>query len=397
MNKQKTAKVLQWKQEVFVMKIKSTRIWIAGDFMPGVIEISGESIVSVLPYETQADIDYGDLRIVPGFIDIHCHGAYGFDTNYANEEGLKKWTKNIVHEGVTGFLATTITEMKPVLTKAVENVAKVHDENRYEGARILGIHFEGPYLDMAKKGAQPAAAIVPPSVEEFKEYQKAAHNLIKVITLAPEHDKDFALTRYASTHGTVVSMGHTSATYEQAMMAVANGASSITHTYNAMSPFNHRQNGMVGAALRLHDLYSEVICDCNHSTPEALNIFFREKDSTKAIMISDALMCKGYPVGTKFEFGGQGIVIYPDGSAHLIKEGNLAGSTMKTNEGLRNLVERALVPFDKALNSCTCNPAALLHMDDHLGYIKVGYDASITILNDDYSVASCFVEGIKQF
>ena len=397
MNKQKTAKVLQWKQEVFVMKIKSTRIWIAGDFMPGVIEISGKSIVSVLPYETQADIDYGDLRIVPGFIDIHCHGAYGFDTNYANEESLKKWTKNIVHEGVTGFLATTITEMKPVLTKAVENVAKVHDENRYEGARILGIHFEGPYLDMAKKGAQPAAAIVPPSVEEFKEYQKAAHNLIKVITLAPEHDKDFALTRYASTHGTVVSMGHTSATYEQAMMAVANGASSITHTYNAMSPFSHRQNGMVGAALRLHDLYSEVICDCNHSTPEALNIFFREKDSTKAIMISDALMCKGYPVGTKFEFGGQGIVIYPDGSAHLIKEGNLAGSTMKTNEGLRNLVERALVPFDKALNSCTCNPAALLHMDDHLGYIKVGYDASITILNDDYSVASCFVEGIKQF
>ena len=250
---------------------------------------------------------------------------------------------------------------------------------------------------MAKKGAQPAAAIVPPSVEEFKEYQKAAHNLIKVITLAPEHDKDFALTRYASTHGTVVSMGHTSATYEQAMMAVANGASSITHTYNAMSPFNHRQNGMVGAALRLHDLYSEDICDCNHSTPEALNIFFREKDSTKAIMISDALMCKGYPVGTKFEFGGQGIVIYPDGSAHLIKEGNLAGSTMKTNEGLRNLVERALVPFDKALNSCTCNPAALLHMDDHLGYIKVGYDASLTILNDDYSVASCFVEGIKQF
>ena len=91
------------------MKIKSTRIWIAGDFMPGVIEISGKSIVSVLPYETQADIDYGDLRIVPGFIDIHCHGAYGFDTNYANEESLKKWTKNIVHEGVTGFLATTIT------------------------------------------------------------------------------------------------------------------------------------------------------------------------------------------------------------------------------------------------------------------------------------------------
>lgn len=382
------------------MLIQSTHVWICGDFIPAEIEINDGKITEIYPINTKpADKDYGDLRIVPGFIDIHCHGAYGYDTNYAEPEGLKKWAKGIVHEGVTGFMSTTITELKPVLMKAVKNVAAVKKdfEAGRDGADILGIHFEGPYLDMKYKGAQPPEAIVPPSVDEFKEYQEAANGLIKIITLAPEHDPDYALTRYCSENGVVVSIGHSGATFQEAILAVANGAKSITHTYNGQSPFNHRANGVTGAALRLHDLYSEVICDCNHSTPEALNIFFREKDSTKAIMISDALMCKGYPVGTKFEFGGQGIVIYPDGSAHLIKEGNLAGSTMKTNEGLRNLVERALVPFDKALNSCTCNPAALLHMDDHLGYIKVGYDASITILNDDYSVASCFVEGIKQF
>lgn len=379
------------------MKIKSKRVYVAGDFMPAVISFHGTTIDAIEPYGNEADEDFGDLMILPGFIDIHCHGAYGFDTNYAEPEGLRNWAKNIVQEGVTGFLATTITEHKDVLLKAVKNVADVVNGAPYEGARILGIHFEGPYLDMKYKGAQPPEAIVPPSVEEFKEYQEAAKGLIKVITLAPEHDTDFALTKYCAANNVVVSMGHSNATYEEALMAVANGAKSITHTYNAMSPFSHRENGLVGASLRLHDLYSEVICDCNHSTPEALNIFFRSKDSTRAIMISDGLMCKGYPVGTKFMFGGHEIEIYPDGSAHLVKEKNLAGSTMKINDGIRNLVKKACVPFKDALNSCTLNPASLLRMDDHIGRISSGCDASLAILNDDFNVKSVFVQGTKQF
>lgn len=379
------------------MKIKSSRVFIAGDFIPAVISVNGKTIDAVLPYETEADEDYGDLRIVPGFIDVHCHGAYGFDTNYADPEGLKKWTKNIVHEGVTGFLATTITEHKDVLLKAVKNVADVVNEGTYEGARILGIHFEGPYLDMKYKGAQPPEAIVAPSVEEFKEYQDAADGLIKIITMAPEHDEGFALTKYAASNGVVVSMGHSNATFNQAVMAIANGAKSITHTYNAMSPFSHRENGLVGTALRLHDVYSEVICDCNHSTPEALNVFFHSKESTKAIMISDGLMCKGFPTGTKFMFGGHEIEIYPDGSAHLVKEKNLAGSTLKINEGLKNLVEKAGVPFAEALNSCTLNPATMLKMEDKVGRIVAGCDASIVVLEDNYDVKSVYVQGEKQF
>ncbi len=379
------------------MKIKSSRVFIAGDFIPAVISVNGKTIDAVLPYETEADEDYGDLRIVPGFIDVHCHGAYGFDTNYADPEGLKKWTKNIVHEGVTGFLATTITEHKEVLLKAVKNVADVVNEGTYEGARILGIHFEGPYLDMKYKGAQPPEAIVAPSVEEFKEYQDAADGLIKIITMAPEHDEGFALTKYAASNGVVVSMGHSNATFNQAVMAIANGAKSITHTYNAMSPFSHRENGLVGTALRLHDVYSEVICDCNHSTPEALNVFFHSKESTKAIMISDGLMCKGFPTGTKFMFGGHEIEIYPDGSAHLVKEKNLAGSTLKINEGLKNLVEKAGVPFAEALNSCTLNPATMLKMEDKVGRIAAGCDASIVVLEDNYDVKSVYVQGEKQF
>ncbi|MCR5794890.1 MAG: N-acetylglucosamine-6-phosphate deacetylase [Solobacterium sp.] len=377
------------------MIIKSTRVYISGALIKAALQIENGRIEAVLPYETPADEDYGDKRIVPGFIDVHCHGAYGFDTNYAESEGLRKWAAGIPSEGVTGFLATTVTEKKEVLTKALLNVNEVYHSD-YKGARILGVHFEGPYLDMKYKGAQPPEAIAVPDVEEFMQYQEASGGLIRIITLAPEHDPDFALTRYASTHGTVVSIGHSSATYDQTLLAIANGASSLTHTYNAMTPLSHRENGVVGAALRLHSLYSEIICDCNHSTPAALHIFFEAKDASKAVMISDSLMCKGFEAGTRFMFGGHEIEIYPDGSAHLVQEKNLAGSTMKMNEGLRNLVEKAEVPFSKALDACTVNPASLLRMDDHLGCLRAGYDADIVVLNDDYSVMQTYCKGIPQ-
>ena len=137
------------------MLIQSRKVWIADQFFEAMIEVQGDKITGVLPYGSRpADVDYGDLRIVPGFLDIHCHGAFEFDTNDANEEGLRRWSKNIVSEGVTGFLATTITQSEEVLTKAVANVAKVMEDG-YEGAEILGIHFEGPYLDMKYKGKHP--------------------------------------------------------------------------------------------------------------------------------------------------------------------------------------------------------------------------------------------------
>ncbi len=378
------------------MFIQSNRIYISGIFMPAVLSMENGKITGIFSIGTQKpDIDYGNKRIVPGFIDIHCHGAYGFDTNYAEAEGLRNWAKNIVKEGVTGFLATTITEKKDVLLKAVKNVAEV-SSHEYEGARILGIHFEGPYLDMKYKGAQPPEAIVVPDIQEFKEYQEAAQGLIKVITLAPEHDPDFTLTRYCSANDVVVSMGHSAISFSEALLAIANGAKSITHTYNAMTPFTHRENGLTGIALRMHDVYSEIICDGNHSTFDAMHIFYNSKNSSKAIMISDSLMCKGFPTGTKFLFGGHEIEIYPDGSAHLVKEGNLAGSTMKINEGLRNVVEKAMVPFDKAIDSCTINPASLLKMDHQIGRIITGYDADMVVLDDDYSVIQTFCKGMPQ-
>lgn len=378
------------------MLIQGKKIWIADQFMAAELDIKDGKIADILPYGSRpADVDYEDLRIVPGFLDIHCHGAYGFDTNDANEEGLRKWTKNVVSEGVTGFLATTITQSEEVLTKAVANVAKVMEDG-YEGAEILGIHFEGPYLDMVYKGAQPEQHIVKPTIEQFKRYQEAAKGNIRYITMATETDEDFALTHYLTEHNVVVSIGHSAATYEQAAMAYAHGARSMTHVYNGMTPFNHRANGLVGAAYRIRTMFGEIICDGNHSTTAALNNYFMSKGPDYSIMISDALMAKGSPAGSRYIFGGNEIEIYPDGSAHLTSTGGLAGSTLKLNDGLRILVEEAMVPFNYAINSCTINPARCLGIDDRKGLIGVGMDADLVVLERDYQVRQTYCMGEAQ-
>ena len=375
------------------MLIQSKRVWIADQFISAQIEIDDNKIINIYKYNEKDDAyDYGNKRILPGFIDIHCHGAYGFDVNDANEEGLRNWTKKIPSEGVTALLATTITQSREVLINALSNVAKVVEEG-YMGAEILGIHFEGPYLDMKYKGAQPQEFIAKPTIEEFKVYQKAAKGLIKYATIATELDEDYELTKYLYNNGVVVSIGHSAATYEEAIYAFANGARSQTHVYNGMTPFKHRENGLVGFSLRVKGMYGEIICDGNHSTPVALYNFFNAKGPDYGIMVTDALMAKGIESGSKFIFGGNEIEIYEDGSAHLVETKGLAGSTIRMNEGLKILVEDAMVPFNYAINSCTINPAKCLGIDKRKGRIGVGYDSDLVVINDDYSVYQTYCLG----
>ena len=378
------------------MIIQSKRVYIASSFMPAQIEIKDSKIVGVYAYQSkEVDIDYGTKRILPGFYDVHTHGYHGYDTTAGGKDGLKAWAKYLPSEGVCGFYPTTLTNGHDTLMNAVKEVNEVKKEGQ-DGAEILGIHFEGPYLDVKYKGAQPEKYIVKGTIEEFKEYQNACDNLIKIITLAPEHDDNFELTKYCASTGVNVSIGHSNADYNTAMLAIANGACGFTHTYNGMTGFNHRENGVVGASLRCHDYYSEIICDGNHTTLTALNVFFREKGN-HAVMITDSLMCKGYEVGSKFDFGGQEVEIYPDGSAHLTQGHKpLAGSTLKFNEGLRILIEEALVPQEDAINAVSLNPMKYLRLDDHKGKIKADYDADIVVLNDDYSVEQTYCNGKAQ-
>lgn len=377
------------------MIIQSKRVWIANQFVAAQIEIMDGKIANIYPHGTKTcDVDYNNLRIVPGFIDIHTHGCYGFDTNDGEAEGLRSWMKRIPEEGVTSILPTTVTQMREVLAAALKNVSNVVSEG-YEGAEILGVHFEGPYLDMEYKGAQPPEAIVVPSVEEFKYYQECANGLIKYITIAPEHDKNYELIKYLNSTGVVVSMGHSSLTYEDAVMAVAHGVTSMTHVYNGMTPYHHRKLGLVGTAFRVRDIYGEIIGDGCHSTFAALNNFYTTKGKDFAIMISDSLRAKACPPEGSYTLGGHDIVIGEDGLARIKGTTTIAGSTLRMNKGLKNLVEEAMIPFDAALNSCTINPARCLHVDNRKGKIVAGYDADLVVLEDNYDVKQTYCKGIE--
>lgn len=375
------------------MIIQSRRIWIAGQFIPAQLKVEEGKITAVYAYGTRSwDQDYGNDRIVPGFIDIHTHGAYGYDTNDGEPEGLREWMRRIPEEGVTAILPTTVTQFPEVLQKAVSNVADVV-EHGYEGAEILGIHFEGPYLDMKYKGAQPPEAIASSTIKEFKGYQEAARGLIRYITLAPEHDTDYALTKYCKDTGVVVSMGHSSATYEEALMGIANGATSMTHVYNGMTPYHHRNPGLVGTAFRVRDIYGEIICDGCHSHVAALNTFFTAKGRDFGIMVSDSLRAKHCPPGGTYHLGGHQIEIRENGLAYLKGTETIAGSTLNMNKGLKILVEDAMIPFDTALNSCTINPARCLRVDDRKGRLAAGYDADLVVLTDSYDVVQTYCRG----
>lgn len=374
------------------MIIQSKNVWISSIFTEAQIEMENGKVVAIHPYGSkEVDQDFGEHRIIPGMIDVHCHGGLGFDTNDAHREGLVKWAKGLLEEGITGFCPTTVTQSVEVLTNAVANVAKVVEEG-YEGAEILGIHFEGPYLNLKNKGAQPPQYIVTPSVEQFKEYQKAANGLIKIITMATEMDPDFALTRYCAQNGVNVSIGHSGATFKDAVLAVANGANGMTHVYNGMNGLHHREPALVGAAMRLRDVYGEIICDGNHVDWAAVAALITSKGREYCLMIDDALCAKGCAPGNYF-LGGNAIEIRANGSAYLQGTNTLAGGTLRFNKGLQNLIEKALIPVDWAINMATINPARYLGVDDRKGKICAGYDADLVVLDRDYEVVQVYAAG----
>jgi N-acetylglucosamine-6-phosphate deacetylase len=376
------------------MIIQSRRMWISEQWQAAQMDVEAGIIVGIYAYdEKPVDVDLGAHRVLPGLIDTHIHGALGEDTNLTNEKGLLKMASHLLSEGVTSFCPTTVTQSEAVLVRALSNVAEVA-KHQTQGAQILGVHFEGPYLNVKYKGAQPEAHIVPTDLDQFKRYVKASQGLIKIITLAPENDPDLQLTRYASSLGIRVNIGHSAASYDQVLMALANGASCMTHAFNAMSPLNHREPGVVGAMLRVGSAYAEVIADGNHVVWPVIKVLYEAKGKDHVIMITDSLMAKGMPQGD-FDLGGQVVEIRSNGSVYIQGTNTLAGSTLKSHEGLRNLIEKARVDEVAAINSCTINPATHIGFGHRKGLLKVHYDADFIVLDDDYTLINTYLKGEK--
>ena len=327
--------------------------------------------------------------VLPGFVDQHVHGAGGADAMDGTVEAIETISKTLAKEGTTSFLATTMTQSEENIEKAMHAV-KAFREKDSDGARAVGVHLEGPFIALKYKGAQPAQYVVSPDKAIFEKYNTASGNAIKLVTLAPEVDGAEEFISYLNERGIVASIGHTGAGVETVQKAVECGASNVTHTYNAQSALHHREIGVVGSAMLFDELNCEMIADTIHVSVPAMKLLVKNKPKDKVTLITDAMRAKGIPDGVS-ELGGQTVYV-KNGEARLA-DGTLAGSVLKMNRALENVVEKVGVSFTQAVDFATINPAKNLGLDKEIGSIKVGKRADFTILNKNYDVVYTIVGG----
>ena len=321
--------------------------------------------------------------VLPGFIDEHIHGAGGSDAMDGTQKDLAIIAETIAQEGTTTFLATTMTQSKENILKAMRAVKDYRAANGEKGARIAGVHLEGPFISAAHKGAQPLEYVAAPSAEVFDEYNEASGNCIKIITLAPEEEGALDFIRHLVDQGVTVSIGHSGATCAQVCAAMQAGATNVTHTYNAQSALHHREIGVVGSALLYDDLYCELISDTIHVSVPAMRLLVKNKRADKLALITDAMRAKGIADGVS-ELGGQTVIV-KNGEARL-QDGTLAGSVLRMNRAIQNMVEKVGVPFTQAVDYCTINPARTLKIDGETGSIAVGKRADFAVIDKEYNV-----------
>ncbi|MEB7690716.1 N-acetylglucosamine-6-phosphate deacetylase [Staphylococcus equorum] len=329
-------------------------------------------------------------HVLPGFIDIHMHGGYGEDAMDASYDGLKHLAESLLSEGTTSFLATTMTQSDENITKALENIIEYQkQQNVLKAADIVGIHLEGPFISEHKVGAQNPAYVQRSSIEKVQQFQKTANNQIKVITFAPEVEG--AHETLEALHDQIrFSIGHTVATFDETNEAVARGAKHVTHLYNAGTPFEHREPGVFGAAWTNDSLSTELIVDGIHSHPTAIQIAYKQKGNTRFFLITDAMRAKGMPDG-EYDLGGQNVIV--KGSEARLASGALAGSILKMNEGLKNLIQYTGDSLDNLWRVTSLNQAIALNIESQKGSLKVGKDADIVIVDDEITVQTTIKAG----
>lgn len=328
--------------------------------------------------------------VLPGFIDQHIHGAGGSDGMDGTVEDIAKIATTVAEEGTTSFLVTTMTQSPENITKALSAVKEYRKESVKTGARVVGVHLEGPFIAAAHKGAQPLEYVKAPDIQAFDAYNEASGGAIKIVTLAPEVEGAEAFVRHLSKKGIVASIGHTGAKSADVEKAIKSGAKNVTHTYNAQTALHHREIGTVGSAMLFDELNCELIADTIHVSVPAMRLLVKNKPLDKLTLITDAMRAKGLPDGES-ELGGQKVFV-KDGEARLA-DGTLAGSVLKMNRAVQNMVEKVGVPFTQAVDYATINPAKNLGIDKETGSIKVGKRADFTVLNDHYDVIMTVRDG----
>ena len=330
-------------------------------------------------------IDAKGMYVTPGLIDVHVHGSCGADTMDQTVEAIKLISQGIAKNGVTSFLPTTMTMSREDIYGALDIVRECMNKT-LNGAKVLGAHLEGPFINAIYKGAQPERYIIKPSYDFIKEYT----DVIKLVTYAPEMDDNYSFTKEVKEKTDItLSIGHTNATYNQAKQAFACGCSHVTHLFNAMTPLNHREPGVVGAALT-SDVFTELIADTIHVNKELFQFILDNKGKDKMILITDSMRA-GCMKDGKYDLGGQEVIV-KDGAARL-SSGTLAGSVLTLNKAIYNFFQNTDATFDEVIHMGTLNPATSIGVSEFKGSLEIEKDADIAIFDEEMNCYLSIVEG----
>lgn len=342
-------------------------------------------------------VDLKGRRLAPGFLDIHTHGAAGVDVNSADTAGYEKICRFMATQGTTEWLGSVLTDTREQTLACIDAYKdwKAEKGIEHDGAVMMGIHLEGPFLCSEYKGAMPEHLLQAKNIPLVEEYQKAAEGDIRYITVSPEVDGMVEDIPKLKELGIQVAIGHSGADYDTARAAIANGAMAATHTGNAMKLLHQHFPAIWGAVLEDDNVYCEVICDGLHLHPGTVRLILKTKGLDRVVAITDSIMAAGLPDGN-YKLGVNDVVVI-NGDAKLADGGSRAGSTLTTGRALLNLLAFTGKPVEEILPLLTENPAKLIGVDHQYGYIKEGLAANFVILDEDCKVAATFVKGKKVF
>lgn len=372
------------------MLLKNCNIVFLDKIEKGSLLIEGSIIKKINPSETnlQNAIDCKGLYVSPGFIDVHIHGAGGYDTMDGTFEAINEISKTICKYGTTSFTPTTMTMSASDILKSMLSIKKAKIEGT-DGAIVLGAHLEGPFISPSAIGAQNPNYLISPSYENFELMTGDTIDAVISITMAPEVEGAKELASILSSKKIRCSMGHTKATYEQAIDGIKHGFCHSTHLFNAMTGFTHREPGVVGATFD-SDITTETISDGIHISYPSLRVAYKQKGTDKILLVTDAMCACGMPDGT-YALGGQPVIV-KNGAARL-ENGSLAGSILTLNKAIKNIYDNTDYPLYEIVKMASHNSAKYCRVDDRKGQIKENFDADLTIFDENIDIKMTIIGG----
>ena len=377
--------------------ITADRLWNGTEFTPNPVLLVEDGHIASLASRDSAEIPAGadviDLpgaTLAPSFFDVHIHGAAGHDLMEATPEALNAVCSFLATRGTGNFLATTVTAPLDATLRAVEHLARRVAQPQTPGqAQPIGIHLEGPFLSHKRRGVQPEEHLLAPDIATFDRLFDAAHGTVRLMTLAPELPGAVELAAHAVSRGVRISMGHSDATAAETRAAIAVGASSATHTFNAMRPLDHREPGILGIVLTTPALYSELICDGIHTAPEMVRLWFSAKGPERAILVTDGMSATGMPDG-EYQLGGFAVQV---ANGRAMARGVLAGSVLTLDRALTNFVSFTGATVEQGLRLMTANPAAMTGLTPQAGSLAIGQAANLVAVDASGSLVASFAAG----